>query len=167
MKWSPLLVQAGLAQAGIRFGCANVAVERLDPLVEPGKIPSAHVHQIVGGNAFNATMEGDIGEQATCTTCAYSEDFSNYWTAVMYFRHENGSYKRVPQYPNAQLGNAGHDAPDIKGGMTVYYTQKDFNTNGNQKITAFKPVRFEASPLPRLPDIVSREKKIENKNCSY
>lgn len=32
---------------------------------------------------------------------------SNYWTAVMYFRHENGSYKRVPQYPNAQLGYEG------------------------------------------------------------
>lgn len=25
----------------------------------------------------------------------------------MYFRHENGSYKRVPQYPNAQLGYEG------------------------------------------------------------
>lgn len=28
---------------------------------------------IVGGNAFNATMTGDIGEQGTCTTCAYTE----------------------------------------------------------------------------------------------
>lgn len=25
-------------------------------------------------------------------------------------------------------------------GMTVYYTQQDFYSNGNQKITAFKPV---------------------------
>ncbi|KAF2011836.1 hypothetical protein BU24DRAFT_443269 [Aaosphaeria arxii CBS 175.79] len=86
-------------------------------------------------------MEGDIGEQADCTTCAYSEDFSNYWTAAMYFRHENGSYKKVPQYPNAQLGTQGKDADNIKGGMTVYYTQKDFWNNGlaEQKITAFKP----------------------------
>ncbi len=28
----------------------------------------------------------------------------------------------------------------INGGMTVYYTQQDFNSNGNQKITSFKPV---------------------------
>ncbi|KAL7626037.1 hypothetical protein AAE478_002807 [Parahypoxylon ruwenzoriense] len=139
MKWLPLLLQAGLSQAAIRFGCASVSVQRLDPLVEPGAIPSAHVHQIVGGNAFDATMEGDIGEQASCTTCAYSEDFSNYWTAVMYFRHENGSYKRVPQYPNAQLGTEGRDAPDIRGGMTIYYTQKDFDSNGDQYITAFQP----------------------------
>ena len=85
-------------------------------------------------------MEGDIGEQGNCTTCAYTEDFSNYWTAVLYFRHENGSYKRVPQYANAQLGTEGKDAPDINGGMTIYYTQKDFDGNGDQYITAFKPV---------------------------
>lgn len=35
--------------------------------------------------------------------------YSNYWTAAMYFRHTNGSYKRVPQYPNAQLGYEGCD----------------------------------------------------------
>jgi hypothetical protein len=34
----------------------------------------------------------------------FSLDFSNYWTAAMYFKHQNGSYKRVPIYPNAQLG---------------------------------------------------------------
>ncbi|KAF2252368.1 hypothetical protein BU26DRAFT_421057 [Trematosphaeria pertusa] len=85
-------------------------------------------------------MTGDIGEKGSCTTCAYTEvDFSNYWTAVMYFRHENGSYKRVPQYPNAQLGYEGQNATDIKGGMTIYYTQKDFDTNGDQYITAFQP----------------------------
>lgn len=116
-----------------------MSIQRLDPLVEPDRIPSAHVHQIVGGNAFNATMQGDIGEQGSCTTCAYTEDFSNYWTAAMYFRHENGSYKRVPQYPNAQLGTEGRNASDIKGGMTIYYTQKDFDSNGDQHITAFKP----------------------------
>lgn len=104
MKWFLLLLQTGLSEAALRFGCSTVSIQRLDPLVEPGNIPSAHVHQIVGGNAFNATMKGDIGEQGSCTTCAYTEDFSNYWTAALYFRHENGSYKKVPQYPNAQLG---------------------------------------------------------------
>ncbi|KAF1980264.1 hypothetical protein BU23DRAFT_625441 [Bimuria novae-zelandiae CBS 107.79] len=84
-------------------------------------------------------MKGDIGEQANCTTCVYTEDFSNYWTAVMYFRHENGSYKRVPQYPNAQLGYEGQNASDIKGGMTIYYTEKNFDTDGTDYITAFPP----------------------------
>jgi len=85
-------------------------------------------------------MEGDIGEKGTCTTCTFSEDFSNYWTAVMYFKHENGSYKKVPIMQNTALPNG------INGGMTIYYTQQDFNSNGNQKITAFKPV----SPLTRM-----------------
>ena len=82
-------------------------------------------------------MEGDIGEQATCTTCVFSEDFSNYWTAVMYFKAANGTYKRVPQYANAFLDDG---LTRVNGGMTIYYTQQDFARNGDQKITAFQPV---------------------------
>lgn len=33
----------------------------------------------------------------------------------------------------------------INGGMTIYYTQQDFYSNGNQKVTAFKPVSETAS----------------------
>ena len=129
------LALAGLSEAALRFGCSTLTVQRTDPLVEPGAAPSAHLHQIVGGNAFNATMDPseDVGNKATCTTCSFSEDFSNYWTAVMYFKARNGTYKRVPQYPNALLGN-------LQGGMTIYYLQDSFSSNGNQKITAFKPV---------------------------
>jgi hypothetical protein len=74
----------------------------------------------------------DVSDRATCTTCTFTEDTSNYWTAVMYFKARNGSYKRVPQYPNALLGT-------LTGGMTVYYIQQDFSSNGKQKITSFKP----------------------------
>jgi hypothetical protein len=56
-------------QAGLRFPCSTLTFQRLDPAGEPGNFPSSHVHHIVGGNAFNATMEGDVGERATCTTC--------------------------------------------------------------------------------------------------
>lgn len=124
-------------QAALRFGCSTVSIQRIDPLVVPGAIPSGHLHQIVGGNAFNATMDpddGDIAEKADCTTCTFSEDFSNYWTAVMFFKHPNGSYHRVPIMQNTALPNG------INGGMTIYYTQQDFFSNGNQKITAFRPV---------------------------
>ena len=39
----------------------------------------------------------DISKLATCTTCHFDQDFSNYWTANLYFKAKNGSYKRVPQ----------------------------------------------------------------------
>lgn len=134
-KWLSLLAAlAATTHAALRFGCSTLTIQRLDPLVEPGRTPSSHLHQIVGGDAFNATMTGDIGEQGRCTTCTFSEDFSNYWTAVMFFRHQNGSYKRVPIMQNTALPNG------INGGMTVYYTQQDFFSNGNVKMTAFKPV---------------------------
>ena len=147
-----LLVQAS-AQQFIRFTCSQLVIERLDPLVNPGLEGSPHMHQVVGGNSFNASMDSathDLVSESTCTSCTFSEDFSNYWTAVMYFKHQNGSYLRVPQYPNAQLGTAGRDASDINGGMTIYYTQKDFSSNGNQYITAFKPV--SPRPVQRRPE---------------
>jgi hypothetical protein len=76
MKWYQIAALVAPAQAALRFGCSTLSIQRLDPLVEPGKLPSAHVHQIVGGNAFNATMDKDPGELASCTTCTFSEDFS-------------------------------------------------------------------------------------------
>ncbi|KAK3216079.1 hypothetical protein GRF29_8g2060204 [Pseudopithomyces chartarum] len=135
MKWSALALVTLLqrSQAALRFGCGTVTIQRLDPVVEPGNTPSAHLHQVVGGNAFGPNMTGDIGNQGTCTTCTFSEDFSNYWTAVLFFKHTNGSYKRVNIMENDAL------PAGINGGMTIYYTQQDFNTNGNKKITAFPP----------------------------
>lgn len=131
-----LAALAGPVHAGLRFGCSTLTIQRLDPVVEPGRTPSSHVHHIIGGNAFNATMEGDVGARATCTTCEMSEDFSNYWTAVLYFKHPtNGSYHRVPVVNNAAL------ASGTVGGMTIYYTQFDF-TRDNVKqrpIKAFPP----------------------------
>ncbi|KAH8899999.1 hypothetical protein GQ53DRAFT_816033 [Thozetella sp. PMI_491] len=114
----------------LRFGCSQITIERLDPLVQPGSIPSAHVHQVVGGNGFNATMESgaDISKLADCTTCSFAEDFSNYWTANVYFRARNGSYKRVPQVSNRFLDGEA-------GGMTVYYFPQDLRS----VVTAFKP----------------------------
>ncbi|KAI1162131.1 hypothetical protein F5B18DRAFT_408057 [Nemania serpens] len=55
----------------------------------------------------------DLVSNSTCTSYTFSEDFSNYWTAVMYFRARNGTYKRVPQFSNIGLRAV--------GGITVYY----------------------------------------------
>ncbi|KAI1765792.1 hypothetical protein GGR53DRAFT_529347 [Hypoxylon sp. FL1150] len=112
----------------VRFGCSQVVIERLDPLVNPGVNPSPHLHQIVGGNAFNASIpSSDVSELATCTTCSFSEDFSNYWTANLYFKARNGTFKRVPQVPNRFLDGS-------QGGVTVYYLSPHKNS-----VTAFKP----------------------------
>ncbi|KAN0122002.1 protein of unknown function (DUF1996) domain containing protein [Hyaloscypha variabilis] len=115
----------------LRFQCSQLVVDRLDPLVNPGIIPSPHLHQVVGGNSFNASMDPathDLPTVSTCTTCTFSEDFSNYWTAVLYFRARNGTFKRVSQFPSEGLkGN---------GGLTAYYIP---DTNNKTKVTAFKP----------------------------
>lgn len=49
--------QQGLGAADfLRFGCSQLVVERTDPLVNPGLIPSPRMHQIVGGDSFNVTV---------------------------------------------------------------------------------------------------------------
>lgn len=137
MHWQALALALwaaqGLAQMlpMLRFQCSQLVVERLDPLVTPGLVPSPHLHQIVGGDSFNVSMDPathDLPSLSTCTSCTFSEDFSNYWTAVLFFRARNGTYKRVQQFPNLFLeGN---------GGITVYYIPSpDAETN----VTAFKP----------------------------
>ncbi|KAL2262372.1 hypothetical protein VTK26DRAFT_1555 [Humicola hyalothermophila] len=138
-----LLVAAILALTGtpsvdagvLRFSCSELVTERLDPLVFPGASQSPHLHQVVGGNMFNITMDPDrhnIGEEATCTTCQFAEDFSNYWTATLFFRARNGSYIRVPQRPNVDF-----PASTRGGGMTVYYTNSYAMPPAS--VTAFRP----------------------------
>ncbi|KAF2196877.1 hypothetical protein GQ43DRAFT_435634 [Delitschia confertaspora ATCC 74209] len=132
MYWKSfaVLALAVPAQSMLRFSCSQLVVDRIDPLVEPGNAPSAHLHQIVGGNAFNASMDPglDLPSTATCTTCQYTEDFSNYWTAVLYFKARNGTYKRVPTFANQFLEPA-------NGGITVYYIPPYDNKT---PVTAFR-----------------------------
>lgn len=127
-----LLAHSSMAQQMLRFACSQLVVERLDPLENPGQVPSPHVHQVAGGNSFNVTMEPvtyDPSKESTCTTCTFSEDYSNYWTATLYYQARNGSYKRVPQMANEYLQQ--------NGGLTVYYIPP---YDGHSKVTAFKPV---------------------------
>lgn len=86
----------------------------------------------------------DMPASSTCTSCQYADDFSNYWTAVLYFRAQNGTYKRVPQLGNNQFEKA-------NGGMTVYYQQDAiYDPEQKSKVTAFKPVCGSSSQVARV-----------------
>ena len=54
---------------------------------------------------------------------------SNYWTAVLYFRARNGTFRRVPQKGNVNFEQS-------NGGMTIYYIPTV--SNGKGTVTAFK-----------------------------
>lgn len=131
-----LLSQNAAAQFGnsmLRFACSQLVVDRIDPLVNPGMAYTPHLHQLVGGNSLNVTMDPATHDLAssTCTSCTFKEDKSNYWTAVMFFKSKNGTYKRVPQ-----VGNGGPQGKLInKGGLDLYYIPSG-------KTTAFKKVTF-------------------------
>lgn len=129
-----LLAQYVDAQAMLRFACSQLVIERTDPIVNPGALYTPHLHQIVGGNSFNITMDPethDLPERSTCTSCSFKEDLSNYWTAVIFYRNNQGKYFRVPT-----TGNGGPQGKLVhpNGGMDLYYIP----LGGNRKVTAFK-----------------------------
>jgi hypothetical protein len=72
----------------------------------------------------------NFSSAATCTSCLFTEDNSNYWTAVMYFKARNGTYKRVPTYAN-------ENPMGVNDGMTVYYIPP---YDGRSRVKAFAPV---------------------------
>jgi len=74
--------------------CVPLTIQRSDPIVFPG-IPSAHVHAIVGGNAFQRSMPNtNSAVLATATTCNKALDHSNYWIPQLY-HYANGQYTMV------------------------------------------------------------------------
>jgi len=91
------------------------------------------MHQIAGGNAFNATMspEQDPAELSTCTTCQPAADFSNYWTPMLYFRARNNTYKRVK--PQGVLF-----FEESTGGSVLYYHNSPAGESGEGSLTAFR-----------------------------
>jgi len=163
--WSLAIAALAIGHASaqgdsLRFGCSQLVIERSDPIVSPGMNPSPHTHQIVGGNSFNFTMDPadhDPAKASTCTSCTYSEDFSNYWTATVYFKSpENGTYRLVPQMANFNSFD-GKKFLQQEGGLTVYYMQP---FSGSAKVTAFKPVRLlpaifqtQQAPLSSSPSL--------------
>lgn len=67
---------------------------------------------------------------------------------MLYFKARNGSYHRVPVINNAALDRG------TVGGMTIYYTQFDFTTDGLKtqgRIKSFPPVCPQTSGLQPPP----------------
>ncbi|KAL2018241.1 hypothetical protein VTK56DRAFT_1148 [Thermocarpiscus australiensis] len=88
-----------------------------------------HLHQIVGGNSLKATMGARPRRAVDLHHLHRPVDFSNYCTAVMYFRARNKTYKRVNQLGILFFEYA------REGGMKIYCFQPRKNTT---KVLAFK-----------------------------
>jgi hypothetical protein len=102
-------------------------------------IGSPHVHQIVGGNFFNAIIESvtyDLPSGSNCTSYTFSESFSNFWTAALHYLARNKTFKWLEQFPNDGLAR--------NGGITVYYISQ---YDGVSSVTALKPVSFHLFSL--------------------
>merc|ERR1712117_606769 len=94
-----ILASLSLVQGNVfTVDLAQLAVERLDPIVVNGQSPEGHVHSICGANGFSKT--GTFGELigSSCTTGNVKKDLSNYWVPALYVKKPNGEFHYVPAY---------------------------------------------------------------------
>jgi len=101
--------------------------------------------------------EDDPAERSTCTTCTFTDDFSNYWTASMYFRSRNHTYRRVKQ-----LGALWHE--DARGGgMTIYYVPHNGGSDTKNIVTFPKGFRMRNGD----PEVKSAEQASRYQGIDY
>ena len=78
-------IAPALAQQGPYFVLGSgmgVTIQRVDPLLSAGIVPSQHVHSVVGGNAFTGSMDFATTQQSNCSTVQPKADKSNYVSAI-------------------------------------------------------------------------------------
>jgi hypothetical protein len=88
------LVSCTPGQRVMTLNCVPLTIQRSDPIVNPG-VPGGHVHAIIGGNAFQRTMEGTDATKADQTTCNKLMDKSNYWVPQLYHIRADGMFEMV------------------------------------------------------------------------
>jgi len=106
--------------------CHPLTIQRSDPIVQPG-IASAHVHSVVGGNAFRRTMGPTDATKATLTTCDKAIDHSDYWVPQLYHKRTDNMWELVPF-----------------SGTAVYYQKRacDYNPNIQYCDKSVTPLAF-------------------------
>lgn len=88
-------VAYGLDGDTFTVNCHSLTIQRSDPIVYPG-VAGAHVHSIIGGNAFRRSMTGTDATKATQTSCDKFIDRSNYWVPQMYHQRSDNKWEMVP-----------------------------------------------------------------------
>lgn len=70
--------------------------ERIDPIVDPGKV-AGHVHSVFGGNGFDFTTNFKALRASSCSTCQTGGDNSVYWTPKLFwYSKTTQKYTPVP-----------------------------------------------------------------------
>merc|ERR1719347_1778344 len=92
-----ILASLSLVQGNVfTVDLAQLAVERLDPIVFNGQSPEGHMHSICGASGFSKA--GTFGELigSSCTTGNVKKDLSNYWVPALYVKKPNGVSMKGP-----------------------------------------------------------------------
>ena len=95
ITFEAVLLLPALANAQLfTVNCSPLTVQRTDPIVNPGEL-SGHVHSVIGGTAFQKTMNDTTAVDAKLTTCDKKVDKSNYWVPQLYHIRSDDKFEIV------------------------------------------------------------------------
>ena len=75
-----------------------IVSEMLDPVMAPGQTPSNHVHEVYGGDKFQATWDYQTAQSSSCNNMGPKVDHSNYWFPALYFHGADNTFTKVPPH---------------------------------------------------------------------
>ncbi|KAJ2934082.1 hypothetical protein H1R20_g2984, partial [Candolleomyces eurysporus] len=107
-----------------------ITTERIDPIVNPGKV-SSHVHSVLGGSNFRMSVTTESLRQSACSSIPIPQDKSAYWFPHLYFQWANGSFTSLD-------GGAVIDTP----GTTTAFPDDFRMISGNAALRTYDPKSY-------------------------
>jgi len=120
-----------------------ITTERLDPLVNPGKV-SGHVHSVLGGSNFRMTVNTASLRQSECTSTPILEDKSAYWFPQLYYEWANGSFTSL------NGGAVIYYLFDDKPGTTTAFPDDFRMLSGNPTLRTYDPQSYDQQAITFL-----------------
>lgn len=94
LYWSGFVISQDVGDT-FTVNCSPLTIQRRDPIVSPNQDLSDHVHAVIGGTAFDASLTPERALQSVATTCDKELDHSDYWVPQLYHITPDNKYELV------------------------------------------------------------------------
>lgn len=87
MAVAPVATASADTAFSFKTHCSYLFSKQMDPMTQPGVVPSAHMHDFFGSTQVNSTSTGPQLKSASVpnhTSCALGTDTASYWSPSLY-----------------------------------------------------------------------------------
>ncbi|GLB44802.1 putative wsc domain-containing protein [Lyophyllum shimeji] len=130
------------------MGAENfITTERLDPIVNPGRV-SGHAHSVLGGSNFRMNTNTAELRESECTSIPIPEDKSNYWFPHLYFQWADGTFTSLSG--GAVICTTSYDTTFDKPGTTTAFPDDFRMLSGDPTLRTYDPNSYAQQAITFL-----------------